>query len=97
MRKSQNHLPNVNVSIVKTSNAHVEYDARGLRLSEFQNLIDSALGNLLSGDIPYLSIIHGHGDGVLKNWLRDYLKKSKIFIGQTPENGNDGETKIVLK
>jgi len=95
--QNQKRQPSVNVSIMKTSQSHVEYDVRGMRLAEFQNLIDQALGDLLSGDIPYLSIIHGHGDGILKNWLRDFLKKSKNFIGETPENGNDGETKITVK
>lgn len=89
--------PKVSVSFQKSSNANLEYDVRGMRLSEFQNLIEKALGNLLSGDVPYLSVVHGHGDGVLKNWLRDYLKKSRDFKGDTPENGNDGETKIILK
>lgn len=89
--------PKVSVSFQKTSNAHLEYDVRGMRLSEFQNLIEKALGDLLSGDVPYLSVIHGHGDGVLKNWLRDYLKRSRDFQGEQPESGNDGETKITLK
>lgn len=87
----------VSVSFSKSSHSKLEHDVRGMRLSEFQNLVESSLGDLLSGDIPYLSIIHGHGDGVLKNWLRDYLKRSKDFKGETPENGNDGETKITLK
>jgi DNA mismatch repair protein MutS2 len=89
--------PKVSVSFQKTSNPHLEYDVRGMRLSEFQNLIEKALGDLLSGDVPYLSVVHGHGDGILKNWLRDYLKRSRDFKGEAPENGNDGETKIVLK
>lgn len=89
--------PKVSVSFVKTSNSQLEFDVRGMRLSEFQNLIENALGDLLSGDVPYLSVIHGHGDGVLKNWLRDYLKRSRDFQGASPENGNDGETKITLK
>ncbi|WPU65515.1 endonuclease MutS2 [Peredibacter starrii] len=89
--------PKVSVSFVKTSSSQLEFDVRGMRLSEFQNLIEKALGDLLSGDVPYISVIHGHGDGVLKNWLRDYLKRSRDFQGELPETGNDGETKIVLK
>lgn len=89
--------PKVSVSFEKTSNSQVELDVRGMRLSEFQNLVEKSLGDLLSGDIPYLNVIHGHGDGVLKNWLRDYLKRSRDFSGASPESGNDGETKIVLK
>lgn len=89
--------PQVSVSYQRNTNAQFEIDARGMRLSEFQNRIDSALGDLLSGDVPFLNVIHGHGDGILKNWLRDYLKKSRDFKGEIPENGNDGETKVSLK
>lgn len=87
----------VSVYVEKKRNAQVELDVRGMRLAECQNLVENALGDLLSGDVPYVSVIHGHGDGILKNWLRDYLKKSRDFMGATPENGNDGETKITLK
>ncbi|HXH73994.1 MAG TPA: Smr/MutS family protein [Bacteriovoracaceae bacterium] len=95
--KQGQHRPHVTVSYQKTSNAQFEIDARGMRLSEFQNKVDGALGDLLSGDVPFLNIIHGHGDGILKNWLRDYIKRSKDFHGEIPENGNDGETKVTLK
>jgi DNA mismatch repair protein MutS2 len=89
--------PNVSVSFTRPSNTQLELDVRGMRLSEFQNIIEKSLGELLAGDIPYLNVIHGHGDGVLKNWLRDHLKRSRDFFGGPPENGNDGETKITLK
>jgi DNA mismatch repair protein MutS2 len=94
---SKRSTPQVRVSLSQTLESNVEYDVRGMRLSEFQSLIDKALGHLLSGDVPYLNIIHGHGDGILKKWLRDSLKRSKDFDAGPPENGNDGETKISLK
>ena len=68
-----------------------------MRLSECQNLIENALGDLLTDDIPFMNVIHGHGDGILKNWLRGYVKKSKEFQQDLSENGNDGETRIILK
>lgn len=89
--------PQVSVSLNKTIDSRVEYDVRGMRLSEFQAMIDKALGDLLAGDVPYLNVIHGHGDGVLKKWLRETLKRSKDFDAGPPESGNDGETKIILK
>lgn len=89
--------PKVSVSYQRNTNARFEYDVRGLRLSECQNLIENALGDLLTGDVPFISVIHGHGDGVLKNWLRDYVKKSREFAIDSSESGNDGETRIVLK
>lgn len=89
--------PKVSVSFERNNNAKVEYDVRGMRLSECQNLIENALGDLLTGDAPFITVIHGHGDGILKNWLRDYVKKSKEFRQDVSEVGNDGESRIVLK
>lgn len=86
----------VSVSLQKSPDARLEYDVRGMRLSEFQTVIDRALGDLLSGDVPYLNVIHGHGDGVLKKWLRETLRRSKDFQIAASESGNDGETKIIL-
>lgn len=96
--KGQKKIKNqVHVSLNKTIDSQVEYDVRGMRLSEFQSVIDKALGHLLSGDVPYLNVIHGHGDGILKKWLRETLKNSRDFTAGPPESGNDGETKITLK
>ncbi|HLW57311.1 MAG TPA: Smr/MutS family protein [Bacteriovoracaceae bacterium] len=98
LRQSQHRpIKRVQVSFEKNHNPQFELDVRGMRLSEFQAKIELALGDLLTGDIPFLNVIHGHGDGVLKNWLRDYIKKSKDFVGGSPDNGNDGETRITLK
>ena len=89
--------PKISVSFSKNTDARFEYDVRGMRLSECQNLIENALGDLLTDDIPFMNVIHGHGDGILKNWLRGYVKKSKEFQQDLSENGNDGETRIILK
>lgn len=97
--KQSQHKPlkRVHVSFEKNHNPQFELDVRGMRLSEFQAKIELALGDLLTGDIPFLNVIHGHGDGVLKKWLRDYIRRSKDFTGGSPDNGNDGETRITLK
>ena len=85
------------MSFTKTSNAKVDLDVRGMRLTECQSLVENALVDLLNGDVPYISVVHGHGDGILKKWLREYLRRSPDFSGGPPENGNDGETKITLR
>lgn len=97
--KQSQHRPinRVQVTFEKSHNPIFELDVRGMRLSEFQSLIEISLGDLLTGDIPFLNVIHGHGDGVLKKWLRDYIRRSNDFAGGSPDNGNDGETRITLK
>jgi DNA mismatch repair protein MutS2 len=87
----------VEVQIHREKEALFHLDVRGMRLDEFQHQIDQSLGQLLAGDIPSLSVIHGHGDGILKSWLRQMIGRSKDFSWQVPETGNDGETEIKLK
>ena len=68
-------------------------DCRGMRLEEFQNKVEEALGNLLSGELPFAEIVHGHGDGILKRWLREHLRTRKEFSYEIPPE-NDGTTVI---
>ena len=95
---SQNLPKNASISVHynKTSNASTRLDARGTRLEAFQKLVYDSLVELLNGDIPYLDIIHGHGEGILKKWIREHLKSSSDYEW-TPQDGNDGVTRVSLK
>lgn len=75
----------------------VEYDCRGMRLEEFQSLAETLTGELLAGQIPFVTMIHGHGTGALKGWLRKFIKNNKHIQMVVNESGNDGETKFKLK
>ncbi len=72
-------------------------DCRGMRLEEFQHLVERGLADLLAGELPFLNVIHGHGDGILKSWLRSTISKNSNFRWSIPENGNDGETEIRIR
>ena len=67
-----------------------------MRLEEFENTVEMAVSDLLSSHVPFVTIIHGHGDGVLKKWLRNYIKKNADIEWDKSDTGNDGETRIVL-
>lgn len=77
-------------------NKKLEYDCRGMRLSEFQNLVEQIISDLYGHSMPFANVIHGHGDGVLKKWLRDYIKRHPDFTIANNESGNDGESRIEL-
>lgn len=87
----------VKVNITRSTDTKLEYDCRGMRLNDFQNTVHSGILDLESGNIPFLNVIHGHGEGILKKWLRDFIKKNKNLEQVLNESGNDGETKIVIK
>ena len=66
------------------------YDSVSLILSQF---IDDnyKLGN------KYIRIVHGKGEGILKNRIHDLLKTNKKVEDFYLNNWNIGETIIVLK
>lgn len=89
--------PKVNVHVNRTVKGEIEIDCRGMRLDEFQKTCEQAIEEVYNGEIPFVTIIHGHGDGVLKNWLRTYLKKEYKELHFENIEGNDGCTKISFR
>lgn len=83
------------IKVSREKETGVTLDARGMRLDEFQNEVEFRLQSLLSKDIPYLNIIHGHGEGILKNWLRKFLKNTKDFQWDA-DRDHDGSTMVKL-
>ncbi|WP_372651952.1 Smr/MutS family protein [Halobacteriovorax sp.] len=95
---TQNKVPqqSVQVNFTKSVSGKLEIDGRGMRLDDFQRLTDDSIHELINGDIPFLNIIHGHGEGILKKWLRNHLRTFKELDWQS-EDGNDGATRLTLK
>lgn len=86
--------PIVRVNIDRTIRGEIEIDCRGMRLDEYEKVCLQAIDEVLTGEIPFVTIIHGHGDGILKKWLRDTLKKQFKELKWENIEGNDGCTKI---
>ena len=83
------------VSYEKSSLGQTSLDTRGWRLEAFQKAVTDSLLELHNGEIPYLDIVHGHGEGILKKWLRNYLKTETDFQW-SPQDGNDGVTRVTV-
>ncbi|MFA6237313.1 MAG: Smr/MutS family protein [Bacteriovorax sp.] len=87
-------IPKVLINVERAVKGDIEIDCRGMRLDEFQKTCEQAIDEVYSGEVPFVTIIHGHGDGILKNWLRSYLKKEYKELHFENIEGNDGCTKI---
>ncbi|MBL7665502.1 MAG: Smr/MutS family protein [Bacteriovoracaceae bacterium] len=68
----------------------------GMRLDEFENTVFKNIAYLKNGDFPYLEIIHGHGEGILRKRLREILEQDHDLKWKLPSNGNDGATIVEL-
>ncbi len=84
----------VSVHIQREVKGDIEVDCRGMRLEEFQKVCEQSIDEVVTGEIPFVTIIHGHGDGILKNWLRNYLRREHRDLRWENIEGNDGCTKI---
>lgn len=74
-------------------------DLRGFRYEEAMREVETYLDKACAAGLSYAIIIHGHGTGVLKNAIRDYLSDSpyvaKFRPGEDVEGG-DGVSVVDL-
>lgn len=74
-------------------------DLRGFRYEEAMTEIETYLDKACSSGLMYVTVIHGHGSGVLKKAIREYLAYSpyvaKFRPGEDTEGG-DGVTIVDL-
>jgi DNA mismatch repair protein MutS2 len=74
-------------------------DLRGLRAHEAEAEVVRYLDEACLKGTPNVFIIHGHGTGVLKQIVREYLATSpyvRSFRPGQPEEGGDGVTMVIL-
>ena len=93
--KKTNHVQDAGY-IEKSNDVSTIFDARGMRRDSFLQRTEIKVFDVINGDIPYLDIIHGHGDGILKGALYQFLKKFDDIDYDYVE-GNQGTTRISLK
>lgn len=76
-----------------------EIDVRGMRTEDALNELEKVLDRAVMVGYPSLKIIHGKGDGILRKFIRDYLRKySHVsrFEDEHQDRGGDGITYAYL-
>jgi DNA mismatch repair protein MutS2 len=77
-----------------------ELDVRGLRTLEAVEALDQWMDDALMLGFREIKLIHGIGNGILRNQLRAHLKKNSL-IAQISDaekmDGGQGSTIIILK
>ncbi|MFQ5679618.1 MAG: endonuclease MutS2 [Gemmatimonadota bacterium] len=74
-----------------------EVDLRGLRVAEVDSVLLSALDAALTGDLPWLRIIHGKGTGAVRQRVRELLKadgRIAVFRPGAYDEGGSGVTVV---
>jgi len=84
----------------RMSDFNTTLDVRGQRAEDALTQVMSYVDDAVMLGLPELKIIHGRGNGILKQVLRDYLRSVKEVASVSDENierGGDGASIIVLK
>ncbi len=72
-----------------------EVDVRGMRTEDALAKIEKVLDRAVMIGYPSLKIVHGKGDGILRKFIRDYLRKYNQvsrFEDEHADRGGDGIT-----
>ncbi len=75
-------------------------DIRGMRGEEAMDLVHQFLDDAQMFGIPFVSILHGKGTGILRNLLHDYLRHATFvesFTNSSPTCSDGGITEVYLK
>lgn len=72
-----------------------EVDVRGMRTDDALRQLETVLDRAVMIGYPTLKIVHGKGDGILRKFIRDYLRKYNHvshFEDEHADRGGDGIT-----
>jgi DNA mismatch repair protein MutS2 len=74
-------------------------DLRGVRADEVELSLDRELNEAFGAGVQYVKIIHGHGSGIVRRIVREYLAQQPYVSGWEPapaSEGGDGATIVTL-
>jgi DNA mismatch repair protein MutS2 len=73
-----------------------QLDIRGVRAADAISMVEAALDEAILLGQKELRIVHGKGDGILRNVVRDLLKKYKQVKGMKDEHADRGGAGVTL-
>ena len=82
------------------SSFNAELDLRGRRGEDALQEVEKYLDRSVMLGFPFIKLIHGKGDGILRKLIREYLKKYSQVTrveDEHPDRGGDGITYVYLK
>jgi len=84
----------------RMANFRITIDVRGKRADETESFIQKYIDEAIMLHVSEVSILHGKGNGVLRNIIRNYLSgvpEVKHFEDASLQNGGSGITQVTLK
>lgn len=88
------------ISTESAADFRPELDVRGMRTEDALRQLETVLDRAVMIGYPSLKILHGKGDGILRKFIRDYLRKySHVshFEDEHADRGGDGVTHAYIQ
>ncbi|WP_353683799.1 endonuclease MutS2 [Thermodesulfovibrio sp. 3907-1M] len=85
-----------NISFIQVEEITTKLDIRGLRVDESVPLIEKFLNKLSLSEASSGVIIHGVGKGILRNFVRDYLKEHPLVKSLRKGNADEGGDAVTV-
>lgn len=92
--------PAITVSFKKKPEIKMELELHGKRVEPALAEIDRFLSDAALNSLPYVKLRHGHGTGILRRAVHDYLRThplAKKFYFANPNEGGSGVTVVEIK
>ena len=87
-------------SLARTMNAKTEISLRNMRAEEAIRLLEQFIDDSLLGNVPWARVVHGKGEGILRQITQEFLKKHKdvkSFRDGDATEGGQGVTVVTFK
>jgi DNA mismatch repair protein MutS2 len=98
-RPNKPQKPAVLTDLVMGSEAQLEVNLLGMRLSEALSAMRRQIDNAILSGLERFAVVHGKGNGVLRQGVHEFLKSEPCvadFYFSRPELGGTGRTEVEL-
>lgn len=88
------------IGLQKTLDAKTEVSLRNMRAEVAIEELERFIDNALLGNVPFVRVVHGKGEGILRQITQEYLRKHKdvkSFRDGEPAEGGQGVTIVNFK
>jgi DNA mismatch repair protein MutS2 len=85
------------ISLPAIPDVSMTFDMRGWRASEVQERLEAYLNDAFRANLPEIHLVHGKGTGVLRQIVRELLKKHPLIGSFTGGGSAGGEGVTIAK
>lgn len=84
------------VNLSKTLNAKTEITLRNKRAEEAVQELERFIDDAILGNVPFVRIVHGKGEGILRQITQDYLRKHKDVKSYRDGDATEGGQGVTI-